>query len=187
MRDWAGITYDVESDEIRATLADGRELPFRLLSDGVRNMLGMVADIAYRMAILNPHLGSEVTQRTEGVVLIDEIDLHLHPKWQRHIVEDLKRTFPKVQFVVTTHSPFIIQSLQPGELRLLETEDNDEEIEWESYVDRSLEDVVENVMDIEMPQRSHRLQQMYDVAKKYYTLLQESKHAPEEQLDEIKD
>jgi len=70
-------------------------------------MLGMVADIAYRSAVLNPQLGSEAAQKTPGIVLIDEIDLHLHPKWQRRVVEDLRATFPALQFVATTHSPFI--------------------------------------------------------------------------------
>lgn len=186
MGTWATIDYDLDAEEIRARLSDGSELPFRLLSDGVRNMLGMVADIAYRMVVLNPHLGENAVRETPGVVLIDEIDLHLHPKWQRRIIDDLKRTFPKVQFVVTTHSPFIVQSLQAGELRLLLEVDNDEVVSYDKYVGKSLEDVVENVMDIEIPQRSNRYQEMYSVAKRYYQLLNQAEHANEEEKERLK-
>ena len=93
-------------------LGDGRLTPFYHLSDGYRNTLAMAADIAVRAATLNPALSSLAMEETPGVVLIDEIDLHLHPKWQRQIVEDLRGAFPKIQFVATTHSPFIIQSLR---------------------------------------------------------------------------
>ncbi len=86
------------------------------LSDGYRNIIGIVSDIAYRMAILNPNLGLDVTEKTSGVVLIDEIDLHLHPKWQKEIVKILTTLFPKVQFIATSHSPFIIQSQTRGSI-----------------------------------------------------------------------
>lgn len=62
---------------------------------------------------------SENLRETPGVVLIDEIDVHLHPKWQRRVVEDLRTTFPKIQFVSTTHSPFVVQSMREEELRNL--------------------------------------------------------------------
>lgn len=99
------IDYKIKEDEIQVTLEDGSMLPFRMLSDGYRNAIGMVADIAFRTAVLNPHLEGSAALETPGVVLIDELDiLHLHPKWQQHIVEDLKRTFPKVQFIpLRTH------------------------------------------------------------------------------------
>ncbi len=108
----ANIYYSGRADELLVDIGDGLELPLHSLSDGYRNTLGMIADIAYRMAELNPHL----TTDSPGIVLIDELDLHLHPKWQKHIVNDLKRIFPNVQFITTTHSPFIIQSLEQGEL-----------------------------------------------------------------------
>ncbi len=116
------IWYDVKFDSIIVKNTDGQCFPAHMLSDGYRNMLAMTADIAYRMAMLNPHLGLDVTRKTPGVILIDEIALHLHPKWQRGIVDNLKRTFPNVQIISTTHSPFIIQSLRPGELINLSNE-----------------------------------------------------------------
>jgi predicted ATP-binding protein involved in virulence len=76
----------------------------------------MIADIAFRCIQLNPHLGRDVVNLTPGVVLIDELDQHLHPNWQKRVVNDLKVAFPNIQFVATTHSPFIVQSLEADEL-----------------------------------------------------------------------
>jgi len=90
------------------------------LSDGQRIMLTLVGDLAKRIAILNPHLASEALQQTPGVVTIDELDLHLHPKWQRRIIHDLKTTFPSLQFIATTHSPQLIGEAKPEEIRLLD-------------------------------------------------------------------
>ena len=92
---------------------------FKNLSDGQRIMLTLVGDLVRRATALNPHLGEEVLQKTPGVVLIDELDLHLHPKWQRRIIRDLKLTFPQVQFIATTHSPQLIGEAKPEELRVL--------------------------------------------------------------------
>lgn len=118
------IIFSAKTDELEVTFRDENgnkeRLPFRMLSDGYRNTLGMIADIAYRMAVLNPQLSEGVTQETPGVVLIDEIDLHLHPKWQRHIVSDLKTIFPKVQFIVTTHSPNILTTIPKENVIIIE-------------------------------------------------------------------
>ena len=106
--------WDIDWDEllIETSIQNQTQIiPFHLLSDGYRNMIGMVADIAYRMATLNPQLEADVIKQTEGIVLIDEIDLHLHPKWQKQVVGRLLDAFPKIQFVASSHSPFIIQSL----------------------------------------------------------------------------
>ena len=103
------IFYDERTSEL-VYFTDGEALPLRFMSAGYRSLIGMVADIAYRMAVLNPELKSEVTERTPGIVLIDEIDLHIHPKWQWMIVEALMQTFPYVQFIATTHSPIVIAS-----------------------------------------------------------------------------
>lgn len=110
------LVIEMQNDEI---------LPFNYLSDGYRNMLAVVADIAHRMARLNPHLGDDVLQETPGIVLIDELDLHLHPKWQRDIVDNLRKIFPKVQFIATTHSPQIISHVKPECIRILR--DDEEE------------------------------------------------------------
>jgi predicted ATP-binding protein involved in virulence len=170
---WDDVRYDVQLDEIVARAQSGLMLPFRMLSDGIRNMLAMVADMAYRAALLNPHLEGEVTEKTPGIVLIDEIDLHLHPTWQRRVIDDLRRTFPRVQFFATTHSPFIVQALKPGELIDLDEQSGD-------YYQRSIEDIAEDVMGVPMPQRSKRWQDMMKAAEEYYRLLNEPYTTPEE-------
>ena len=108
--------------EIIYTDQDGKKQrqPFRELSDGYRNTLSLVGDIAFRMAALNPQMLGEVTAKTPGIVLIDEIDQHLHPYWQKNILICLTRIFPKVQFIVTTHSPNVISSALGTNLILLD-------------------------------------------------------------------
>lgn len=110
------VYFDVETDGLLVTFTNGKILPYHFLSDGLRNMLLMIADIAYRAGELNSHLGKRAVLETPGVVLIDELDLYLHPNWQRRVVNNLRETFPKIQFITTTHSPFIIQSMPKGEL-----------------------------------------------------------------------
>lgn len=93
-----GVTrfwFDVQYDELRLERTGGDIQSFAMLSEGVRNMVAMVADIAWRTAVLNPQYGTAANLLTEGIVLIDELDLHLHPAWQRRIVNDLRRTFPR--------------------------------------------------------------------------------------------
>ena len=79
------------------------------LSDGEKVLILMVSDIAHRLAIANPILESALNG--SGIVLIDEIDLHLHPQWQREIIPCLIKTFPNLQFFITTHSPQVISSV----------------------------------------------------------------------------
>lgn len=86
-------------------------IPLSQLSDGYKCTISLIADIAYRMAILNPQLLDHVLTETDGIVLIDEIDLHLHPSWQQRVLTDLMKIFPKVQFIVTTHAPAVINSV----------------------------------------------------------------------------
>jgi hypothetical protein len=82
------------------------ELRIEQLSEGYKIVIAMVADLAARMAEANPWMGNPLT--SNGIVLIDEVDLHLHPKWQRSILQDLHRVFQNIQFIVSTHSPIIV-------------------------------------------------------------------------------
>lgn len=88
------------------------------LSAGYKIVCSMVADMAYRCLQLNTPLDDDDNpiERTYGLVLIDELDMHLHPLWQRHIVNDLMLCFPRIQFITTTHSPFIVQSLKKEQI-----------------------------------------------------------------------
>lgn len=87
------------------------------LSDGERNMLALVGDMARRLSVLNPSLANP--NEGSGVALIDEIDLHLHPRWQREVVAKLEKTFPHCQFLITTHSPQVLGELKPESVVLL--------------------------------------------------------------------
>lgn len=117
------VRYRVKSEEIEIVYRDKdgkwQKHPFHELSDGFRNTMSLVADIAYRMAVLNPQLLEKVVKETPGIVIIDEIDQHLHPQWQRVILKSLTKIFPKVQFMVSTHSPSVIASAQKDQLILL--------------------------------------------------------------------
>lgn len=105
------VRYYLKQQELVLEYENGDKMPFRLLSDGVRSTLAMAMEIALRCYLLNPHLKAEAPSQTKGVVLIDELDLHLHPAWQKHVATDLRRAFPNLQFVVTTHAPLILSSL----------------------------------------------------------------------------
>lgn len=93
-------------------------LDVRQLSDGERGMLALVLDIARRLSQANPALSDPVKQG-RAVVLVDELDLHLHPKWQRTIVERLTHTFRSCQFIATTHSPQIVATVEPEQVLLV--------------------------------------------------------------------
>ena len=115
------MRFDFAASRVVLAFSTGETIPLEHLSDGQRTVLGLFCDIARRASVLNPHLSGEDILKIPGVVLIDELDLHLHPKWQRRIIEDLRCTFPNVQFICTSHSPFLIQSLRSGEeLMMLE-------------------------------------------------------------------
>ena len=106
------------------TLLDRDENPLNTsqLSDGERDLLALIFDLMYYLSLANPKLDDPLRDG-EAVVLIDELDLHLHPRWQRTIVEKLTTTFPNCQFIATTHSPQIIGECDPAGLILLTKED----------------------------------------------------------------
>ena len=99
----------------------GEPLPVRYLSHGERGILAVVLDLTRRLGTANPRLGDPAVE-AGAVVLIDEIDLHLHPKWQRQIVRKLTQTFPRCQFIATTHSPQVIGEVEHNRIQIL-TED----------------------------------------------------------------
>lgn len=105
-----GVRFHKRTSQLVYSINEEESIPIHLLSSGYQSVIWMVMDIAYRMAVLNPDLRKEITNKTPGIVLIDELDLHLHPKWQWKIIEALKTTFPSAQFITTTHSPLIIAS-----------------------------------------------------------------------------
>jgi len=86
-------------------------VPVRQLSDGERGTLALVLDLTRRLAQANPGLADPAAE-SGAVVLVDEIDLHLHPKWQRQIIHKLRAAFPRCQFIATTHSPQVIGEVE---------------------------------------------------------------------------
>jgi len=114
------VGYNHHYQELEAVVNIDEQYPGKKthsnMSDGLKAMLNLVAELAFRCVVLNGFLGRDAVKESRGIALIDELDMHLHPKWQRHIVKDLKSAFPNIQFVVTTHSAFIVQSLASDEL-----------------------------------------------------------------------
>lgn len=94
-------------------------LPVDMLSDGLRNAIAMVANLAFRVAKLNPHLGIEAASLTPGIALIDEVDMFLHPSWQQTILTSLRQAFPLIQFIVSTHSPQVLTTVNQKNIRVL--------------------------------------------------------------------
>jgi predicted ATP-binding protein involved in virulence len=145
-------------------------LPLELHSDGIRFFTEMVAEIAYRCIVLNGYLDATAIIESRGVVMIDELDLHIHPEWQRHIVSDLKMAFPGIQFVATTHSPFIVQSLEANELINLDiTEGLDE-----APNKYSIEEISEYEMGVKNVERSERFLEMKRAAAEFFSLVKDT-------------
>lgn len=144
-------------------------IPLNQLSDGYKGMISLVADIAYRMATLNPQLGTEVLSKGDGVVLIDEVDLHLHPVWQQKVIDNLMNIFPKVQFIVSTHAPAIISSVKTDKLRILS---NKEVCMTANQVyGKDVNSVMKEIMGV-----NDRPDQFVELFEKFYRLLSEKKY-----------
>ena len=101
---------------------------------------------------------------TPGVVMIDEIDLYLHPHWQKHVLQDLTKAFPMIQFIVSTHSPFIVQSLQEGQLVSFD----DNVLTSGEPFREGLEDITSERMGLQQDIRSKRFNEMVDVATRLF-------------------
>ena len=181
------LWYDGDRHEIVLSI-EGRAQPFTNLSAGERMMVALVADIATKVVMQNSYLVSDVgtddrdlppvLQQTPGMVLIDEIDVHLHPKWQRQVIRDLKETFPRIQFVCTSHSPFIIQSLDAGELRSLD-QSGPPLVE---YSNRSIEDIAEEIQEVDVPQQGLKARELAEATRRYFSLLQSGADQTDEEL-----
>lgn len=155
------IQYNIGTKELEVAYQDEGENWMRMsinqLSDGYKSTISLVADIAYRMAVLNPQLLGDVCLKTDGVVIIDEVDLHLHPAWQQRVLEDLMTIFPKVQFIVSTHAPAVISSAKSDNLRILSNYQI-QEIEHEIYGD-DVNSILNLVMRV--PERDPKVDKLF--------------------------
>lgn len=118
--DGCGFISDMEvrhnAGEVYYMLIDGREVRTEDLSDGYRRLINIVVDLAFRCMLLNKGVyGLDACKKTKGTVLIDEIDLHLHPRLQQLVIKGLRKAFPEVQFIVTTHAPMVMSGVVQDE------------------------------------------------------------------------
>jgi len=186
--DAGDVWFDTDREQIVLSIG-GSTQPFDNLSAGQRMMLAMVADLAIKTVTQNAfllppdELGPEdeplprVLRETPGVVLIDELDVHLHPKWQRQAIDDLRSTFPSLQFVATTHSPFVIQALGGGKLIQL-----GHGVDHIDPTGETIEDIAEAVQGIDMPQRSKRAERLSVAAERYFRLVKSGDSADPAEL-----
>lgn len=117
-----GVTrawYDPRERSPVVRFENGEVATWKEISDGFHVYLSLVTDLARRAVILNEQDGGDAPSVVDGVVLIDEIDLHLHPRWQRVVLDGLRKIFPRLQFVVTTHSPQVLSSALNRQVRLI--------------------------------------------------------------------
>jgi hypothetical protein len=154
---------------------------FDQLSDGQQRIAAIFCDLAMRLASLNSHLGEDCIEKAIGIVSIDELDLHLHPKWQREVIPNLLSTFPNMQFIATSHSPFLLQAaFENGAVVDMATG------QFMDAQDTSIEDIAENNMGVEHPQRGARFMAMKEAAQAYYELLERVPAASEAEKASIK-
>lgn len=131
-------------------LVDKNGTTFNLeqLSDGEKNLIALVGDITRRLSIANPN--SKEPLKGDGIILIDEIDLHLHPSWQRLIIPKLLELFPNCQFFISTHSPQVLSHVQPSNTFLLDNTNNELSYSQpsESY-GQSTNRILEDLLDVD--------------------------------------
>jgi predicted ATP-binding protein involved in virulence len=140
----------------------GQELSLTQLSSGERALILLVADIARRASILNENLSDP--NDCKGIVLIDEVELHLHPKWQRSAVPALQETFPNIYFVIATHSPQVLSHVEKGSVFEVE---NFQLMPRQTY-GRDNQWILEAVMDDE-----ERPVEIQEKLEKYFNLIRE--------------
>lgn len=165
---WATVKVTGNPKETRLT--------YDMMSSGFKAMVNIVSEIAYRCIMLNEWLGIDAVRETPGVVMIDEVDLYLHPHWQRHVLADLHEAFPKIQFIVTTHSPFVVQSVDSQNIITL---DGDKSVI--SPFNRGIEEVASTEMGIgDENLRSEKYRKKESLAKRYFELIDRGENNPAE-------
>jgi predicted ATP-binding protein involved in virulence len=115
------------------------------LSDGYRNLLAIIIDFARRLAVANPYIENPL--EVPGILLIDEMELHLHPKWQQTIIPSLRKVFPNTQLIVTTHSPQVLTTVDHRCIRILK--DNNVYSVTESTKGAEAKRMLENILGTE--------------------------------------
>lgn len=171
---WCNLHWDTDVQALTAEHERQGRLPLFMLSDGVRTMLALVADVARRCGSLNPQLSDRAPVETPGVVIVDEVDMHLHPHWQQQVLGLLRGAFPALQIIVSTHSPHVLSTVDKSSIRIFHLDGGDARIETPLMQTRGVEsaDVLASVMRVDpIPQ----LQESSDLST--YRALIEDGHA----------
>ena len=121
---WQNLQFGLQDKALVLRHKDYGVMKAEQLSDGIKNILAMVANIAYRCVLLNGHLGKDAAKESTGIVMIDEVDMHLHPQWQQTVIGSLQAAFPNIQFVLTTHSPQVLSTVPAECIRIIRHELN---------------------------------------------------------------
>ncbi|MFD2717017.1 AAA family ATPase, partial [Tistrella mobilis] len=148
---WSSLRWDDELHTLTAKHETRGELPLSMLSDGVRTMLALVADVARRCASLNPQLSDRAAIETPGILIVDEVDMHLHPRWQQQVLGLLQAAFPALQIIVSTHSPHVLSTVDKSSIRVLHINNGDGVTETPQIQTRGVESagVLATVMDVD--------------------------------------
>lgn len=132
-------------NEIFIRYDEAHDLPLSYYSDGFRNLIYLIFDIIWRASQLNPWLSlNEISEQVKGVVTIDEIDLHLHPKWQAKAINLLQKLFPQVQFFITTHSPTVVANFENGTLYVISN--NEVHRHENDYFGKQVNNILRNIL-----------------------------------------
>lgn len=169
-------------NEVFVRYDEEHDLPLAYYSDGFRNLIYLIMDLVWRSSQLNPWLSlEEIEKQVAGIVMIDEIDLHLHPKWQAKAIPFIQSLFPRVQFFITTHSPTVVANFETGTLYVIA--DNQVEKYQHEFFGKQINSILRNVLgafDRHVPTQE-KLNQLFVLIdenniEKYTKLLQELKH-----------
>lgn len=189
--DGCGIIADIDirsnDNNVYFLLSDGREVRSDLLSDGYRRLVSIVVDIAMRCALLNKvKFCTEAYKETHGTVIIDEIDEHLHPELQVRILKALHDTFPKIQFIVSTHAPLVMSSVETSSENVVyKLEYKDGEYSHRILNTYGLD--ASTIMEVYMGNNSRDLGATADFAKLFETIDKEDYVSARTMLESLKE
>ena len=130
---WHNLRYVEGMQQLAMEHTEHGILPLPRLSDGLRNMIVLISDIAFRCIKLNPHFGDDAAKKTAGIVMIDEVDMFLHPAWQQRVLGSLREAFPNIQFIVTTHSPQVLTTVSKENVRILHIDEQDQSADMPEF------------------------------------------------------
>lgn len=183
---WHSLEYSVSHEKsLILRKAENQIMKVGQLSDGIRNILGMVGDLAHRCIRLNPQLGARAVEEACGVVLIDEIDMHLHPDWQQRIIDQLQAAFPRIQFIVTTHSPQVLSTVLARQIRDLHHGKSDTMVDPVRQETRGIasSDVLARILRVHPVPDVPEAKQL----QRYRELIQQNLHESDEGLRLLRD